>query len=174
MRIFSVLLAAVFCVSIAAYADTYKWVDDKGVVNFTDNPVNVPKKYQNKVKVIKSGETAQGSEAAVPPPAPSTQAEPAAQSGLYGGHDEPWWRARYAGLRGEIKAIQDALPAKRDELVELRRELAVRTYARNREAYQAKLTEIQQDEERISQLTAQLAELDAEAARAGVPFPWRQ
>lgn len=178
MRIFPVLLAVVFGVSCAAYADTYKWVDEKGVVNFTDDPANVPKKYQNKVKVIRSDESKPDSDSASPVPAPSsapaTQIETSSPAGLYGGHDESWWRSRYGGLRGEIRALQDGLPAKREELQELRRELTVRTYARNREAYQAKLAEIQQDEARIGELTSRLAELDAEAARAGIPFGWRQ
>lgn len=177
MKTILVLLSVVFGVSIAAYADTYQWVDDKGVVNFTDNPQNVPKKYLKKVKVIKSEESRQGSEAdpaSVPLPAPTVQTGPPAGPGLYGGHDESWWRSRYARLRGEIKALQDGLPAKREELTQLRRTLVVQTYARNREAYQAKLDEVQRDEARIGELTGQLSDLDAEATRAGVPFPWRQ
>lgn len=178
MKLLLVLVAAAFGVSATAYAATYKWVDDKGVVNFTDNPANVPKKYLNKVKVTNPGEGQPEPEAAapvaVPSPAPKVEAESSSRTGPFGGHDERWWRSRYAGLRGEIRALQDNLPSKREELEGLRRELAVHTYARNREAYQAKLAEIRLDETRIKDLAAELAELDIEAARAGVPFDWRQ
>jgi hypothetical protein len=179
MKIFLVLLVTVFGVSISAYADTYQWVDDKGVVNFTDNPESIPKKYLKKVKVLPSVAPEQGSQAEstdeAAPPAPSAQStEPGLQKEIYGGHDESWWRSRYSGLRGEIKSLQDGLPAKREELEELRRAQTIYTFPRNREAYQNKLAEIQRDEARISDLTSQLANLDAEAAAAGIPFAWRQ
>jgi hypothetical protein len=178
MKLFLVLLVTVFGVSVSAFADTYQWVDDKGVVNFTDNPAKVPKKYLKKVKVSPSVDAEQGSQASTPVSSeavgPSAPSEPNTQKALYGGHDESWWRSRYAGLRGEIKNLQSNLPAKRDELEALRRQLTIYTYPRNREAYQSKLAEINQDEAKINNLTAQLASLDAEAAAAGVPFDWRQ
>ncbi|MRR58148.1 MAG: DUF4124 domain-containing protein [Deltaproteobacteria bacterium] len=175
MKICLVLLVAVLGASISAYADTYQWVDDKGVVNFTDNPESIPKKYLKKVKVSPSAAADQGSRA--PTPAYSESAPPtdqATRNQLYGGHDESWWRSRYASLRGEIKSLQDNLPAKREELEELRRQQTIYTYPRNRIAYQNKLAEIQQDEAKISELTAQLANLDVEAAAAAVPFDWRR
>lgn len=179
MKISLLLVAAVLAVSLSsAYADTYQWVDDSGVMNFTDNPESVPKKYQKKVKIIRSESGEPGATTSSPASPTPSVSQPAMESSpranLYGGHDESWWRSRYAGLRGEIKALQDGLPAKREELENLRRKLVVYTFARNREAYQAKLAEIQQDEARISDLTAQLANLDNEAAAAGVPFSWRQ
>jgi Skp family chaperone for outer membrane proteins len=178
------LLLLVFCFSGSANADTYQWTDSQGVVNFSDNPENVPKKYRSKVKVTPSvdstpnapnqektgkiGESGNKSEA--------TTANPGLPAGpnLYGGHDERWWKSRYAAIRSELKNIQDNLPAKRDELDILRRKLRLYTYTRNRIAYQDKLAEIQRDEDRIKALTDQLASLDTEAATAGVPFDWRQ
>lgn len=184
MRFTLLLVVLVFSYSESSNADTYQWTDNQGVVNFTDNPDNVPKKFRTKVKVTPSAdraidaqgpaktETSVGSNkkpevTATTPPAPVGPK-------LYGGHDEGWWKSRYSSLRGEMRSIQDNLPAKRGDLEQLRRKLTLYTYARNRVAYQEKLAEIQRDEERIKVLTDQLASLDTEAATAGVPFDWRK
>lgn len=166
--------------TMIAHADIYQWVDSKGVVNFTDDINTIPKKYQKKVKIISTGEVSNGSAVAGPsqpsfPEAPKVPpVEQAQQQNTYGGHDEGWWRSQYAGLRGEIAQLQANLPAKREEAEQLRRQLVIYTYARNRVAYQDKLAEIQRDEERISTLTGQLSDLDTQAAAAGIPFEWRK
>jgi len=185
MRIQLPALLLLFGMCVPAHADTYQWVDDKGVVNFTDNPENVPKKYRKRVKTLPSVQSEQSGSPATDggrssaAPAPSVNSSPGpvesyAGPQLYGGHDEKWWRSSYARLRGELKGLQAGLPEKRQELENLRRKLTLYTYARNREAYQNKLAEVQRDEARISELTDQLANLDAQAASAGVPFAWRQ
>jgi hypothetical protein len=184
MRFTLLLVILVFSFSGLSNADTYQWTDNQGVVNFTDNPDNVPKKYRTKIKVTPSVDSAkdtQNSANTVTSVGPDKKSEvtsttPAAPVGtkLYGGHDEVWWKSRYSSLRGEMKNIQDNLPAKRTDLEQLRRKLTLYTYSRNRVAYQEKLAEIQRDEARIKVLTDQLAGLDTEAATAGVPFDWRQ
>lgn len=46
--IFSLL--SLYCV-LPASAETYKWTDSKGVVNFTDDPALIPPRYRSKAKV---------------------------------------------------------------------------------------------------------------------------
>jgi hypothetical protein len=177
-------MVLIFSSTALANADTYKWVDNQGVVNFTDNLDAVPRKYRSKVKVTPSVDTsasAPSQEKAGKIVEPDKKTEgPASTPGhpegakLYGGHDERWWKSSYASLRGELKSLQDNLPAKRDDLEKLRRKLVLYTYTRNRIAYQDKLAEVQRDEERIKVLTDQLTSLDTQAATAGVPFDWRQ
>ena len=48
-RITIVLLMILYSV-LSANADTYTWTDNKGVVNFTDDPGLIPPKYRVKVK----------------------------------------------------------------------------------------------------------------------------
>jgi hypothetical protein len=40
----------ILCSVMSANADTYTWTDDKGVVNFTDDPLLIPPKYRVKAK----------------------------------------------------------------------------------------------------------------------------
>lgn len=183
---FTVLLSmlffgfSVFGFSVNARADIYQWVDNQGVVNFTDNVDSIPKKYQNKVKVQSSDDTSQ--KATASEPAQSTvqednkpqSEEPSSQLKIFGGHDEMWWRSQFGSLRGELAQLEANLPSKRTEADQLRRKLIINTYARNRVAYQEKLAEIHRDETRITALEEQLSALDTQASSAGVPFEWRK
>ena len=49
-----VALLAVVLVSLMifqlAHAEIYKWVDEKGTVNFTEDPATIPEKYKDKAK----------------------------------------------------------------------------------------------------------------------------
>ena len=40
----------VFFVSEFSFAEVYRWVDDKGVVHFTDDIIQVPEKYRPKAE----------------------------------------------------------------------------------------------------------------------------
>lgn len=160
----------------AAGADTYHWVDDKGVVHFTDNPDRIPPKYLKRVREIPTTE---------PPPStthdsPSLQQKPDQQPQknvgpvLPGGFSEETWRSRFTSLRTELKALQDALPGKREALNQLRRKRIIYQRTQDRVAYNAEEEQIERDQARINELQAQLSALEIEASRAGVPMSWRQ
>jgi hypothetical protein len=180
MRYFSWFLLTFFFFSIPAVAAMYEWTDDKGVVNFTDNPDSIPAKYRNKAKKRPSIKAEPSESVPVqtrqPVETPSS-VKPMPQSAnevLYGGHDEEWWRSRYGGLHDELKAIQDGLPGKREDLSAARRKFTVYQYPQYRKAYYDLMAEIENDESRINELNNQLETLDTEAARAGVPLDWRK
>jgi hypothetical protein len=43
-------MVMILCSAMYAYADTYTWTDNKGVVSFTDDPVLIPPQYRGKAK----------------------------------------------------------------------------------------------------------------------------
>lgn len=161
--------------SAAAWADTYRWVDDKGVIHFTDNPDRIPAKYLKRVREIPSAEPpsspAQGS-----PPQQQQMPQPQKSAGptLPGGLSEEAWRSRFTSLRTELKALQDGLPEKREALNQLRRKRLIYQRTQDRVGYNEQKEKIDRDEARITELQAQLTALEAEASRAGVPMGWRQ
>ncbi len=172
------LLIALFVTMLAftaARADVYEWVDSQGVVHLTDNPDKVPSRYRKKVKVI---ETAPAGEKNVPPAQETPSALPKksqeSQAELYGGHDEDWWRQSFRQAREGIKAIQDKLPDKKEALAALHRKRVIYQRARDRVAYNDMADEIARDEEKIKGLQEQLATLEADADRVGVPYEWRR
>lgn len=180
MKYAMLLLLTGLFFATSADAATYEWIDEKGVVNFTDNPDNIPPKYKDKAKKRFSVEPDSAKGAPVQPQKPDQPpraAEPSPQAEapvLYGGHDEAWWRSSFNGIRNEIKGIEAALPAKKEDLAVARRKLTIYQYTQYRVAYHDLLVEIEKDEARIQELTKQLQALDVSASRAGVPFDWRQ
>ncbi len=175
-----VLVVTILWVPIT-YGATYRWVDEKGVVNFTDDPDKIPPRYLKKARKITdlplsapSGSSQQGRGSEPPPRVGGTGGSSQQAPPLIGGEDEQAWRARFSSLREEIKALREGLPKKEEELVQLRRKRVIYKGAQERVAYYAKKEEIEQDEARIKELEAQLAALDQEAAKAGVPLEWRK
>ena len=171
------VILAVLTVANPLRAETYQWVDDKGVTNFTDNPDRIPAKYRSKTQTLPSvdAESRPAPRPTVKPslPAPSPTNVPT----LFGGLDETGWRAKFSVLRTELKGLQEGLPAKRDELNTLRRKRVIAMGSapgKQRQAYYAKLAEIEKDDARIKELETQLTALDQEARKLGVPAEWRQ
>jgi hypothetical protein len=46
MKAVLVIIAVILLVSAGRAGEVYKWVDERGVVHFTDNPSAVPAKYK--------------------------------------------------------------------------------------------------------------------------------
>jgi len=46
----AIVTALILCSVMCANAETYTWTDDKGVVNFSDDPGLIPAKYRGKAK----------------------------------------------------------------------------------------------------------------------------
>lgn len=157
-----------------AWADTYRWVDDQGVIHFTDNPDRIPAKYHKRVQETPSPAAPEPTpQSKTPEPPPQRQLQPPPPD-LPGGLSEQAWRSRFSAIRAEIKALQDGLPAKREAIDQLRRKRIIYQRLQDRTAYNAQNEKIGRDEARISELQAQLSALDAEASRAGVPLEWRK
>jgi DNA repair exonuclease SbcCD ATPase subunit len=148
------------------------------VTHFTDDPDKIPLKYRNKARQLDLA------------PAPGEKEQPAAQrqrqpvvetvpadgkaQSLYGGHNESWWRASLKTLRDQMKTIQENLPAKQEKLIALSRKRTLYHKASDRTAYNDLKAEIENDEARLQEAQKQLADLNAEADKSGVPFGWRQ
>ncbi|MFZ3208686.1 MAG: DUF4124 domain-containing protein [Geobacteraceae bacterium] len=163
---------------LAAVADAgiFEWVDSNGVTHFTDNPDNIPAKYQKKVKERSSAPT----ESPPVAPAPSTAPQPPPDSKvgeeqrLRGGHDEWWWRAGFSEIRRELDGIQSTLAGKREQLSTVHRKRVIYQRARDRVAYNELDADIKQDVVRLRELEDRLVNLEAEADRADVPQKWRR
>lgn len=159
----------------SAQAATYEWVDNQGVVHFTDDLDKIPANYQKKAI---ERESSMGAEKPAPPvqekPVVSGHVPPARNVQIYGGHDEAWWRSSFKGARGELDALQSRLGEKKESLSALHRKRVIFQRSRDRVAYNDLADDIAHDEETLKDLQERLAALDAEAEKAGVPPGWRQ
>jgi len=176
-KLLPALILTVLLFDVAAQAATYEWLDEKGVVHFTDDPDRIPAKYLKRVKERDSvkGEV---SKPALPPVTES--AAPAASddtdngSRLFGGYGEDWWRSGFATLRAEIKSLEDGLTVKRENLNVARRKRVIYQRGSDRVSFNDLNDEIKRDEAKIKELQEKLNALDTEASRVGVPLEWRQ
>jgi hypothetical protein len=171
----------ILVLAVAAHADIYKWVDQSGTVNYTEDLGKVPPKYRKRVTVIPGG----GAPAAEVTDRVVDQggAEKKPQSGqinvenapaarqektkaVYGGKDEDAWKAEFRALRSEIKANEAELVARRTRMAS--------PGTMSRGEYLGVQREARRLEETLIGLNIKLNALEESAQRAGVPLDLRK
>lgn len=156
------------CLAQSAGAEVYEWVDDRGVVNFTDSLEKIPPRYKGIAREKDLSQQKNITIVTEEAPQVSPQQQPPAQK-TYGGHDARWWRTAIAALRSDIAAIEEGLPTKRQELERLQRRRVLYHKAVDRIAANKLGNEIESDEGRLRELQEKLNALQMQAAEAGVP-----
>ncbi|BBA69925.1 DUF4124 domain-containing protein [Geobacter sulfurreducens] len=171
-----------------ALGETYRWVDERGTVNFTEDPGKVPKKFRKKVTVITdpgsvAPEVVESVEEGTQPKAsaegqgtPSQGAselqEKQAQQPekvkkpVYGGKSEDVWKAEFGRLRNDIHLYENELADRKAKLAN--------PANMSRGEYLGTQTEVKRIEEKLAGLREKLATLKESAAKAGVPLELRK
>jgi len=80
----------------------YKWTDEKGVVNYTDEYSKVPPKYRDQVEAEKWKDTQKPRVPSLAPPQAPPQESGEATMDIYG-RDEAWWRDRVRLWKEKLK-----------------------------------------------------------------------
>lgn len=76
MKRFIFVLLFLFILASSASATIYRWVDEKGVVNFTDDYSKVPAEYRNKVEEVNIQKMGPSLPSQAPPGKPTVGAQP--------------------------------------------------------------------------------------------------
>jgi predicted nucleic acid-binding Zn-ribbon protein len=100
-----------------SFAEVYKWLDEKGIVHFTDDITQVPKKYQQAIEEIGIGE--ERSEIKTEGELPQKKKEDTKKDRL--GRGEEYWKDRVEELKNKIQVLQgetENLRVKYNELTE--------------------------------------------------------
>jgi len=114
-RILLTILFVLF-VSQVSLAEVYKWVDDKGVVHFTDDITQVPEKYRPKAERIGLSEDTEVTKVGAGSP---QKKEELYRDGL--GRGEDYWKGRVEEWRKKLRESQvklETLRVKYNELTE--------------------------------------------------------
>ncbi|MBT1076844.1 DUF4124 domain-containing protein [Geobacter grbiciae] len=170
----------ILALAVAAQADIYKWVDQRGTVNYTEDLGKVPKKYRKKVTVIPEGgapaaevtETVERGGKEKKPETGQKEVENALapkqekKKMVYGGKDEDAWKTEFRTLRSEIKANEAELAARRGRLAN--------PGTMNRGDFLGVQREAKRIEETLTGLNTKLNTLEESAQRAGVPLELRK
>lgn len=160
------LTVVLLSLAVPSFGAVYEWVDEKGVVNFTDSRDNIPMRYRG---IAREREITEDKNVTVIKEAPEPPVEvPKPQ--LYGGRDAGWWRATIGAVRTEMKTIEEGLPAKRQELARVQRRRVLYHKAVDRVAADRMSKEIDSDEAKLRELQEKLNLLQTQAGEAGVPY----
>jgi len=101
MKISTVLVIStfLFCAG-AAFAETYKWVDESGNAHYTDDFTKIPERYRSTSKRVEGEEEPlkKGADSAVTKEAPVTDRL---------GRGEDYWKNRVEELKKKIKNLEE-------------------------------------------------------------------
>lgn len=169
IRLLMVMIALLLLPAVS-HAELYRWTDDQGTVNFTEDFQSIPKKYRKSV---------QGSDDGASPDSPSApaaagveKASPAvgaakggAAGPLYDGKRGEEWRDELRQARAELKAYREHL--------EMKRRMLSDTSRMGRREYLGLQADVKELEIKVGELKARVDGLEAAATRAGVPAGFR-
>jgi hypothetical protein len=103
MRKFLIFLILLGFTIPANAAPIYKWVDEKGVVNFTDDYSNVPSSYRDRVEI--RDYLTEGVAPSYTLNNPS-QRRAEAETDIYG-RDETWWKGKVRPWKEQLKEASE-------------------------------------------------------------------
>lgn len=175
------LLFALVIVLLAAgqvTAETYKWIDGSGTLNFTEDYSRVPKKYRKKVQVIgdvtetrskaSSGKDEIIGDKTATPVTVNNEIVPVDKQEkkvTYGGKSGDEWKAEFGRLKDETKRVQEELAVRRNKLAD--------PANLPRGQYLGLQYSIKELETNLTNLQKRKDYLDEAASRAAVPFELR-
>ncbi len=175
MRI-GIIMALLVLLAVPAEALTYKWVDNQGNENYTDDLGSIPQKYRKKARVV-------GGEEEAPQPAPvepkegtrpdvkaKGNVEPPAEAAkeqkkVYGGKSAETWYREFSEVNADLRATEDRLAELNDRMKD--------TSKMSRGEYLSIQTGIKSAESRLKRLREKRDALNEEANRASVPAELR-
>ena len=158
-----------------AWAATYTWEDDQGVVNFTEDLGKVPPKYRKKVKIVGEEELvpSEPADAAdTTSPAVPTQRSGGGKQGaattqqnddktVYGDKELSAWKQEYGVLDADVKAAEKQLVENRIRLKD--------TSGMSRSDYLSIQATIRSIEDTLVTRRQKRENLKQQATEAGVP-----
>ncbi len=132
----------------------YKWVDEKGTVNYTDDYNSIPPTYRNRVEIEWVHE-----ERSVPPmqKIPSQQGE-GVRRDIYG-QDEAYWRGRVRPWKEFLKAAEANYEKAHQRFMEKAMDLSQKRFGSwSRTQYKMSIIEIDRLKEEMMKYADQIAE----------------
>jgi hypothetical protein len=128
-----------------SHAQVYKWVDDSGVVHFTDDPANVPKTYWDRVEEKKTLEEE------VPKPSgkgggPKRRVQRESTDRF--GRRASWWRDRASKWWAQMRHASSQHQRISGEIKEAKKVLGEARNDGKRRRYRRKIQRLQEEDEK--------------------------
>jgi len=157
MREILIFLVLLILVVPASAATIYKWVDEKGVANFTDDYDKIPPSYRDQVEV-KEYFTEGGTplHTLETPPSMASKPKEEVRTDIYG-RDETWWREKVRPWKERLKEATENYEKSHKKFVQ-RAENLGSVWKYSRSYYRANVLEIDRLKEEMVKYEAQIAE----------------
>ncbi|GMR04153.1 MAG: hypothetical protein BMS9Abin23_0042 [Thermodesulfobacteriota bacterium] len=152
-----------------AAADLYKWVNEDGVVNMTDDLGKIPEKFRAGAKVYKVEPVEIKEKTSVPIAGAEIRRQ---RSGdLYGDHTLEWWEDQFSRIYEERDSLSADIEKKKTfiRIFEAGRRFG-QTFGETDVAnYRRYKKELSSDEKRLAEIEGELKDLRRKATYYGVP-----
>jgi hypothetical protein len=172
--IFLILLVFILPAHGSAFT-TYEWMDEKGVVNFTDDLGRVPSQYRDRVKEEVIDDEVSGELS--PPSQPILEKGEERTTDIYG-LGESYWRERVRPWKDRLKEATENYERVHERFMESAEELSKRRYG-SRTQYKMNIIELDRlNMERmefgaqIEEAKEMLAKIYREAEESGADPEW--
>ncbi len=109
------IISLILLINGLVFGEVYKWVDERGVVHFTDDIMQIPEKYRSGVEKI--GLSEEGAKLKKDSEISSKKKEETYRDNL--GRGEEYWKSRVEELRNRIKTLKDKIETLRMKYNEL-------------------------------------------------------
>jgi hypothetical protein len=147
-------------VCFLAYAEFYKWVDDKGTVHFTDDYSKVPTSYRDRVEVERGEVEIRKNIQEEKVPLPTQKITPGSKEeirkDIYG-QDEAWWKEKVRPWKEKLKEATTNYEIAQKKFMEKSEELSRKRYGSPTQ-YKFNIIELDRLREERAKYEAQIAE----------------
>ena len=152
-KVFILLILLVFI--SPAYAHTvYQWVDEKGIVNYTDNYDNIPSAYRDQVEI----EWVHEENSSVPGQKVIPQKREETQTDIYG-RDETYWRGKVRPWKEFLKTAEANYEAAHKRFMDKAMEFSQKRFGSwSRTQYKMNIIELDRLKEEMVKYADQIAE----------------
>lgn len=180
--VFALLL---FTINSTAIAVMYEWTDKSGNMHISDSMDKIPDEYRAMATIRKddpskgSAPSAPNIQPAIPGqppqvmPNPASNSEPADTSAneLYGDYTLGWWKDTLDRKRSEIQRAEARIAAKEqyNRIYENGIRKGQLFEAKDTQRYNQNVTELQEENKKLSELKSELEDIIRKATSAGVP-----
>ena len=110
MKTLIFILLFLFTVSLS-HADVYKWVDEKGIVHFTDDITQIPEKYRRAIEEVEIEVGEEKTETKQEGEGPQKKQEDSYKD--RSGRGEEYWKGRVEEWRKKLQSLQERVESLR-------------------------------------------------------------
>ena len=152
-----ILIFLVFISPVNA-ANIYKWTDEKGVVNYSDEYSKVPPQYRDRVEVEKWEDIQKPGTPSLAPPQAPPQETGEVTTDIYG-RDEAWWRDKVLPWKEKLKEATENYEKAQTNFTKKSEELSQTNFSgRSRSQSKWDVMELNRLNEEKKKYEAQIAE----------------